>query len=182
VSKVERRTPRRPKKFRYQVLHAWLTQTYKPCRAADIGGGNGLLAYLLNQSEWSATVIDPWEGLALPWKYTDLNKKTVRLPEHADVPRVHAAFEKEMGQDYDLLVGLHSHGSCIKILQAAKEYGKDFVLIPCCVVDEPVIKTEGIHWTDSVYELAVSLGLEPKKVKLDFMGKDICIYSDRHSK
>ena len=49
----------RMKKFRFQLLHAWLVEHIVPCRVADIGGGKGLMAYLLGRSGWQATVIDP---------------------------------------------------------------------------------------------------------------------------
>src|SRR5512147_745397 len=54
-------TSRQPrmKKFRFQLLHRWLTHNFAPCKAADIGGGKGLLAYLLSNDGWNATVIDP---------------------------------------------------------------------------------------------------------------------------
>ena len=42
---------------------------------ADVGGGKGLLSYLLQDSGWSATVIDPVEQ-ALPSKYKDLSSST----------------------------------------------------------------------------------------------------------
>src|SRR5512139_945886 len=48
----------RLKRFRFQLLHHWLVTTFAPCRAADIGGGKGLLSYLLNQDGWHATLID----------------------------------------------------------------------------------------------------------------------------
>src|SRR3954462_11360000 len=40
----------RMKKFRFQLFHEWLVAELAPCRVADIGGGKGLLAYLLRQS------------------------------------------------------------------------------------------------------------------------------------
>src|SRR5436190_117862 len=55
------------KKFRFQLLNRWMIEHLEPCRVADIGGGKGLLTYLLRQSGWPATVIDPVPQ-ALPTK------------------------------------------------------------------------------------------------------------------
>jgi hypothetical protein len=55
----QRRELPKMKKFRFQLLHQWMTARIEPCRVADVGGGKGLLAYLLGQSGWAATVIDP---------------------------------------------------------------------------------------------------------------------------
>jgi len=46
---MERKKPRKPKKFRFQVFADWIVAHYAPCRVADIGGGKGLLTYLLDQ-------------------------------------------------------------------------------------------------------------------------------------
>lgn len=172
-----RRKPRKAKKFRALILHKWLLENFTPCKVADIGGGKGLLSYLLIKSGWESTVIDP-EYQVLPTKYTDLNKKKVKIPEEENdnVPRITEKFTKEMANDFDLLIGLHAHGSNMLIIDAAKEYGKCFILIPCCVIDEPIIKQEGIRWTDSLIEYAEKQRLEVKKAKLGFMGKDIAIY------
>jgi hypothetical protein len=42
------------KKFRFQLLHRWIVDNVAPCRVADVGGGKGLLAFLLQQSGWPA--------------------------------------------------------------------------------------------------------------------------------
>jgi len=62
---------RKMKKFRFQLLHRWLIEHFAPCRAADVAGGKGLLAYLLQQSGWDAVVVDP-VNQALPDKYKDI--------------------------------------------------------------------------------------------------------------
>src|SRR5512140_152853 len=87
----------RPKQFRSQLLHAWMVAHLAPCRVADIGGGKGLLSYLLQESGWEATVIDP-ERQALPAKYTDLEGRTVRVPPSATVPYRAEAFRPELAE------------------------------------------------------------------------------------
>jgi len=173
-----RRKPRRAKKFRSQILAKWLIENFEPCRVADIGGGKGLLSYLLIKNGWKSVVIDPEDQL-LPTKYTSLEKKKVKISDEDNdlVTRINEPFSKEMAKGFDLLVGLHAHGSNMLIIDACKEYDKDFLLIPCCVIDEPVIKEYGINWRESLVEYAESKGFLVKKEKLNFMGKDIAIYS-----
>lgn len=172
---------RKPKKFRSQILAKWIIENYRPCRVADIGGGKGLLSYLLNQNGFDSTVIDP-EVQALPSKYTDLDKKKVKITTESQVKRISERFTKDMARNFDLLVGLHVHGSCIYIIESAAEYQKDFVLLPCCVIDEPITKLPDINWRDSLFGLAESKRLNPQLVKLNFMGKDIAIYTKNNVK
>lgn len=128
---------RKMKQFRFQLLHRWLTAHFSPCRVADIAGGKGLLAYLLQQSGWQAVVIDP-VSQALPPKYKDIGSGSrVRLSPDATVPRINAGFAGPMAQHYDLLVGMHAHGCNVAVIDAAAAYGSGFVLLPCCVIDEP---------------------------------------------
>ena len=37
------------KKFRFQLLSDWIADNFTPCRVADVGGGKGMLAYLLER-------------------------------------------------------------------------------------------------------------------------------------
>src|SRR3989344_6277959 len=100
---------RKVKKYRFQLLHQWIVEQFRPCRVADIGGGKGLLTLLLNGSGFQSIVIDPYDQ-ALPTKYKDLNKQKFKVSEEQTVPRVNAVFEKGMAKDLDLLIGLHAHG------------------------------------------------------------------------
>ncbi len=178
---LHQKKPRKVKRFRFLYIHAWLTEVYEPCRVADIAGGKGLLTYLLNQKRWQSTVIDPLDQ-GLPDKYTDLDKKRIKLPPEAIVPRITAKFEPDMAKDYDLLLGLHAHGCNMQIIEAAAKYDKDFMLLPCCVIEEPIVKRPDVDWRESLVEYARKLGLEPKKVNFNFVGKSIAIYTDKHLK
>lgn len=167
---------RKMKKFRFQLLHQWIVQHFKPCKVADIGGGKGLLAYLLNQDDFQSVIIDPYNQ-TLPKKYKDLGKQKFRIPEELSVPRIDKVFEKEMAKDFDLLVGLHAHGSNMKIIEAAAEYKKSFILMPCCVIDEPIVPQPNINWLDSLEEYANKLGIETERFELNFRGQNIGFYS-----
>lgn len=178
-----RKKPRLNRKFRFQLLAQWIFETYKPCKLADIGGGKGLLSYLLNQKGFESTVIDPfWQHL--PYKYKDLDSsKQIKLTqdEMNSIPRITKPFENEMAKEFDLLVGLHAHGSNMQIIQACKEYGKNFVLLPCCVIDEPIIKQPGINWFESLVEYAEERGFEVKRAKINFKGQNNIIYTQSTS-
>lgn len=165
-----------PHQFRFQLIAKWLVETYSPRKALDVGGGKGLLAYLLNQHGWEAKVVDPVDQ-KLNWKFKDLvTGKRVKI-ENETVPRITQGFTKELAAETDLLIGLHAHGANMAIIEAAKEFGGDFVLFPCCVVDEPIKKRANINWLDSLEEYAKSLGHDVKRVKLGFVGQDVGLYT-----
>ena len=194
-----RRKPRKPKKFRFTLLHQWLVNNFKPCRVADVGGGKGTLAYLLQESGWKVTTIDPFYQ-ELPEKYktleviddsphpnpllkgegTKLEKTKLKIENTTAVERITEKFSEEMVKDFDLIIGMHVHGANMQIIKACKEYDKDFILFPCCVIDEPIEKKEGINWRESLIEYATELGHEVKTVQLNFKGKNIGIYTDKH--
>lgn len=163
----------RMKKFRSQLLHRWLIDTFEPCRAADIGGGKGLVAYLLQQSGWDVTVIDPFDQ-PLPDKYKDITRDTrVKIDAASLVPRINAEFSTEMAADMTLLIGMHAHGSNAKIIDAAARYGCGFVIFPCCVIDEPFFPPLGVHWLESLASYASYQGLSIFPVRLNFKGQNI---------
>ena len=173
------RTTRFPHQFRFQLIANWLSESYSPRKAADVGGGKGLLAYLLNQKGWEVSVIDPIDQL-LPKKYKDVGlDKRILMPKMATVPRIDFPFEEEMAKDFDLLIGLHAHGSNIKIINACVEYQKDFVLFPCCVVDEPIEVNPNINWMDSLEEYARDLGLPVEKLQLNFVRQNQGLFTRR---
>jgi hypothetical protein len=166
----------RLKRFRFQLLHQWLVQNLEPCRAADIGGGKGLLSYLLIQSGWQATVIDPY-AQPLPGKYKDIATGTrIKIPPQAKVPYLQAAFQPALAQPFDLLIGLHAHGCNVKIIDAAAETGCGFVLFPCCVIDEPFYPSAGMHWLESLADYAVQKNQSIFPFRLNFKGQNIGLF------
>lgn len=164
------------KKFRFLLLVQWLLENKKPCKAVDVGGGKGLLAYLLNQNEWEVRVVDPLFQ-ELPLKYTDLNKQKIKIPESEKVNRISKPFIKEMIKDYDLIIGLHAHGVNMKIIKECAEKQRNFVLLPCCVIDEPIILQRDINWLNSLEDYGKSLGLDIKRFELNFKGQNVGIYN-----
>ena len=167
----------RMKKFRFQLLHEWLVGTFAACRAADIGGGKGLLGYLLAQSGWEVTVIDPYRQ-ALPDKYKDIRSEArVKIPATAQVAYLAQYFESQHAQGFDLLLGMHAHGCNVKIIDAAAEYGCGFAIFPCCVIDEPFYPPIGVHWLESLADYAVQRGLAVRTIRLNFKGQNIGLYT-----
>jgi len=163
----------RMKKFRTQLLHQWLVENFEPCRTLDIGGGKGLLSYLLNRSGWQATVVDPVSQV-LPDKYKDIGTGSrVKIAPDETVPRIDRPFEVEMARDYDLLLGMHAHGSNAKIIDAASVYGCGFVIFPCCVIDEPFFPRLGVHWIEALADYALLKDLEVFPFRINFKGQNI---------
>ena len=166
----------RLKRFRHQLLHQWLVHNLPPCRAADIGGGKGLLSYLLIQSGWQATVIDPLPQ-TLPEKYKDIvTGQRVKIQPGQGVPQIAAEFETELAAGQDLLIGMHAHGCNAKIIDAAARYGCAFVIFPCCIIGEPFRPPPGVHWLESLAGYAVRQGLRIQPFRLNFKGQNIGIY------
>ena len=169
----------RMKKFRFQLLHQWLIHNFEPCRVADIGGGKGLLAHLLIQNGWQATVIDPVPQ-ELPKKYKDIIRgRRVKIDPASRVPNIPGKFDPRHGKHFDLLIGMHAHGSNAKIIDAAAAYGCGFVIFPCCVIDEPFYPPLGVSWLESLADYAVRQGIVLKPFRLNFKGQNIGLYGRR---
>jgi len=167
----------RMKKFRFQLLAQWLTQTFQPCKVADVGGGKGFLAYLLQKNGWNATVIDP-VSQALPDKYKDLARdQRVKISPTEKVPRMDAKFEPHHTKHFDLLVGMHAHACNVKIIDSAAERQKGFVLLPCCIIDEPILPAPGEHWLECLASYAIAKGFIIRPFRLNFSGQNIGFYS-----
>ncbi len=169
-------------KFRFQLLQMWLIERYKPVKVLDVGGGKGLLAYLLSKNGWRVAVVDPAVSDYLT-KYKDIEtgKRVLLSDEEVEsFPRIVGVFKGEMAKDFDLLIGLHAHGSNLQIINACKKYDKDFLLLPCCVIDEPLVKKSGIDWLESLIDYAKDKGFEVKRDVLNFKGQNESIYTDSH--
>lgn len=169
-------------KFRFQLLQMWLTQKYKPAKVLDVGGGKGLLSFLLNKNGWEATVVDPAVTDYLT-KYKDIEtgkRAVLNDNEIESFHRINGVFKEEIAKDFDILIGLHAHGSNLQIINACKKYNKDFLLLPCCVIDEPLDKKPGINWLESLIDYAKEKGFEVKKDELNFKGQNVLIYTDKN--
>jgi hypothetical protein len=161
------------RKFRAQLLAAWITERFPPCSVADVGGGKGLLAWLLSQAGFRAEVVDPVDQ-PLPPRYRDLaTGRRVRLGDEARVPRRPVPFEPGLGRRYDLLVALHAHGANLAVLDTVAAAGNSCVVLPCCVVDEPAAPGPGQNWFMWLVGQASDRGLEPEFFSLNFRGQHL---------
>lgn len=164
------------KKFRFQLLHRWMTERLEPCRVADIGGGKGLLTYLLQQSGWSGQVIDPIDQ-PLPAKYKDIaTNRQIKIGPELSVPRLNRPFAPAMATDFDMLVGVHAHGCNMQIIDTVAETKRRFVLMPCCIIDEPVCPPPGMHWLECVLRYALEKEIRVIPFQLNFRGQNIGFY------
>lgn len=164
------------KKFRFQLLHQWMVAELAPCRLADVGGGKGLLAYLFQQSGWAATVIDPIQQ-GLPDKYKDIHTaKQVRIPSTASVPRIDRPFDPAMASQFDVMVAMHAHGCNIQMIDAAAHYSRRVILLPCCIIQEPLIPPPNVHWIQCVVDYALQQNFSVKAFRLNFKGQSIGLY------
>ena len=163
----------RMKKFRFQLLHQWLLENFPPSKAADIGGGKGLLSFLLAQSGWDMTVIDPVKQ-SLPTKYKDLEiGKRVRIAPTQTIQQITAEFNPDQAAGFDILIGMHAHGCNAKIIDSAAQFGCVFVLFPCCVIDEPFYPRLGVHWLEALADYAINKGHTLRPFRLNFKGQNI---------
>lgn len=177
VSADHRRELPKMKKFRFQLLHQWISTHLEPRRVADVGGGKGLLSYLLQESGWSATVIDPI-AQSLPTKYKEWSSgKQTHIPATAQVHRIVREFDPQMAQDFDLLVAMHAHGCNIQMIDAAAQFGCEVILLPCCVIHEPIHPPPGVHWIQWLVEYVIAKGFAVEPFRLNFKGQNIGIYA-----
>jgi hypothetical protein len=163
----------RMRKFRFQLLAAWIADGFPPCTVADVGGGKGLLSHLLNQAGFQAEVVDPVDQ-PLPSRYRDLRSgRRVRLGGEVAVPRRRVRFGPGLGRRYDLLVALHAHGANLAVLDTVARAGSSCVVLPCCVVGEPEAPAPGQSWFLWLVGRARALGLEPEFFALNFRGQHV---------
>jgi hypothetical protein len=163
----------KPKRFRSQLLAGWIADTFPPCTVADVGGGKGLLTWLLNEAGFQAEVVDPVDQ-PLPSRYRDLGTgRRVRLGPGDRVPRRRTRFRPALGRRYDLLVALHAHGSNLAVLDTVAQADNSCVVLPCCVVEEPSAPGPGQNWFIWLVERARALGLEPELFALNFSGQHV---------
>ncbi len=100
----------------------------------------------------------------------------MRLPVTAAVPQIAEAFRPELARRFDLLVALHAHGCTIEVLKAAARFRRQAIVMPCCIIDEPLLPPPGVHWLQCVAEEAVGLGLQVTVFRLNFKGQSIGLY------
>jgi hypothetical protein len=61
----------------------------------------------------------------------------------------------------------------MQIIEAAAAHQKAFLLMPCCVIDEPIRPRPHINWLDSLEAYAHTLGVTTERFGLHFRGQNI---------
>lgn len=164
------------KKFRFELLAGWIAANFPACRVADIGGGKGMLSYLLDRQGFECTVIDPVPQ-PLPAKYRDPGTgRQVKVPAGARVRHIARPYSAELAADFDLLVALHAHGVNHLILDSARAGGQSCVLLPCCVIGEPAAPPPGQNWFSWLAGYGRGLGLAVEYFHLNFSGQNVGFY------
>ncbi len=164
------------KKFRFELLAAWIGENFPPCRVADIGGGKGVLSYLLDRQGFESTVIDP-APQALPARYTEpATGRQAKMPAGASVRHLTTPYSPDLGADFDLLIALHAHGVNQQVLDSAKAHGNSCVVMPCCVIGEPTTPPPGQEWFSWLADYGRGLGLAVGYFYLNFSGRNVGIY------
>ncbi len=160
-------------KFRFQLLADWIASNLQPCRVADVGGGKGLLAYFLNSKGFDAEVIDP-VFQTLPERVRDCHSKEKIRFTATDEPRhLSEPFSVALAEQYELMVALHAHGSNLAMIEAAAKYKRACVLLPCCVIDEPLAPPVGENWFRWLSGKAEAAGLQVEYFSLNFKGQNL---------
>ncbi|MGH3302288.1 MAG: hypothetical protein ACRDOK_11505 [Streptosporangiaceae bacterium] len=166
----------RMKKFRFELLAAWIAANFPPCRVADIGGGKGLLSYLLDLQGFESTVIDPVLQ-PIPGKYRNpATGRQVKTLADASVAHITQPYSLDLGRDFDLIVALHAHGVNQRILDSVQAYGSSCVVLPCCVIAEPAAPPPGQDWFSWLADRGRQLGLAVEYFYLNFSGQNVGFY------
>jgi hypothetical protein len=100
----------------------------------------------------------------------------MRITASESVPHISQPFLTDMGESFDLLVGMHAHGCNTAVIDAAARYGCGFVLFPCCVIDEPLIPPPGVEWVESLTSYALAQNLSVTPFRLNFKGQNIGLF------
>jgi len=169
------------KKSRFHLLSEFILQNFNPCKVLDVGGGKGVLSYLLNQNGFYSTVCDP-EYQELPNKFRvshrdkSMGRYLIKGDEKRSVEHITEEFDVSMVNDFDLIVSLHGHGCMYPIIEQCALEAKPFVILPCCVIGEPVEKQYGINWDEQVFNAAKERFDDVGKTNLNFVGNNMTIF------
>jgi hypothetical protein len=137
----------------------------------------------LKQYGFDSIVVDPaYQELPNKLRKDAYDKKQGRFllseEERKSIEHINDVFKPEMVKDFDLIVGLHAHGCMYHTIEQCASLDKKFVLLPCCVVDEPIEKPHGINWKDFIAGLAKDIHKDKTQVtNLDFVGNNLTIFT-----
>ena len=100
-------------------------------------------------------------GIATVAVYSDADREAVHVAEADEAVYIGGAAAAESYLRADL------------ILEAAKAHGCNFVLLPCCVIDEPATPPRDVHWLPWLSDQASEMGFRVDHFRLNFKGQSI---------
>jgi len=137
---------------RFEAVADLIEQTYgKSVKyIADVAGGQGMLARLLNKRGYEAEVIDP-RG----WTLVGVANR----PE---------AYRADMADYYDLIVGLHPDEALHEVIDSAKV--RPVVVVPCCNFWDRERKLGKDELLEAITTHCQAQGMHIQRVELPFKG------------
>ena len=137
--------------YRFEVIAMFLNEYFgnQIQYIADVAGGQGMLAKLLNKYNYEAEVIDPrgWRIKGVPGRAEE--------------------FDPSCASYYDVIVGLHPDEATRPIAEAARE--RPTLIIPCCNFwsDEKLGRNELVEAIEAYYD---ENDMEYQRIEFPFKG------------
>lgn len=156
-------------KNRFSAFADFLQSFEKDLRIADIAGGKGFLQKELRKREFRNI------------RTFDLHLDTSRS---GVIDYCFSLFEPDMGQEFDLLVGLHPDAATDLIIFTAAKYHKPFVIVPCCVKKNKIPyrrgpkikgKTNFDYWNEHLIRTSQNFGFRTEINFLPIEGRNLVI-------
>lgn len=129
-------------------------------KVADIAGGKGYLQSALKDLGYTVTTFDKRRKRVLRSQYQ------------------YRFFDKNVKEEFNLLVGMHPNEATDVIIVEASKRGIPFVICPCCVKPSAVVywgKHSYKEWTKHLKKLAKERGYRITEADLPMNGKSLCL-------
>ncbi|VAW36826.1 hypothetical protein MNBD_CHLOROFLEXI01-3618, partial [hydrothermal vent metagenome] len=68
-----------------------------------------------------------------------------------------------------------------QLIDVAETSQKKIILLPCCIIQEPLLPAPGQHWIACVVEYALAKNLSVEPFRLNFRGQNIGLYISKQS-
>ena len=139
---------------------------------ADVGGGRGILSFLLNEFVKHSTIIDPRPATFPRWIHRRLRKKARRTGTVSIIERVHQNVESVDLSRFDLTVALHPDEATEPTLRYAIKHNINLAIVPCCVFPLDGYKRSVPEWMNYLLSIAPDV----KKHQLPFSGANTVLW------
>jgi hypothetical protein len=135
---------------RFEAVADYITAHIKAKYVADVAGGQGMLARLLNKRGYEAEVIDP-RG----WTMVGVASR-------------HAKYSADMADYYDLIIGLHPDEALRPVVESAKV--RPVLVVPCCNFCDKTRKLGRNALLDEIEDYMHANDIQHEKVSFNFKG------------